>query len=116
MGCEVVGGVGGYRWFLATPFGLLTAPLLTELNTNHLTGKRTPAAATKLQKTIYFNSISNKSRLELNVRQNGTIHEIQETHHVFFKKKKNTFSSKKKKKKKKNLFIVKKKKKKKKKK
>jgi len=80
--------VGGYQWFLATPFGLLTAPLLTELNTNHLTGKRTPAAATKLQKTIYFNSISNKSRLELNVRQNGTIHEIQETHHVFFKKKK----------------------------
>merc|ERR1712037_780333 len=85
MGCEVVGGVGGYQWFLATPFGLLTAPLLTELNTNHLTGKRTPAAATKLQKTIYFNSISNKSRLELNVRQNGTIHEIQETHHVFLK-------------------------------
>merc|ERR1712172_179257 len=101
-----VGGVGGYRWFLATPFGLLTAPLLTELNTNHLTGKRTPAAATKLQKTIYFNSMSNKSRLELNVRQNGTIHEIQETHHVFFKKKKKkkkktSFQKKKKKKKKK---------------
>merc|ERR1712094_128760 len=95
----------------------------------HLTGKRTPAAATKLQcfgtthgtikyfgtthGAIYnFNSISNKSRLELNVRQNGTIHEIQETHHVFFKKKKNTFSSKKKKK----LSVKKKKKKKKKKK
>merc|ERR1712238_548856 len=107
MGCEVVGGVGGCQWFLATPFGLLTAPLLTELNTNHLTGKRTPAAATKLQKTIYFNSISNKSRLELNVRQNGTIHEIQETHHVFSKKKKKKkknppfFPKKKKKKKKK---------------
>merc|ERR1719458_1404310 len=74
----------------------------------HLTGKRTPAAATKLQcfgtthgtikyfgtthGIIYnFNSISNKSRLELNVRQNGTIHEIQETHHVFFKKKKKTY-------------------------
>merc|ERR1739838_864355 len=111
MGCEVVGGVGGYQWFLATPFGLLTAPPLTELNTNHLTGKRTPAAATKLQKTIYFNSISNKSRLELNVRQNGTIHEIQETHHVFFKKEK-----KKKKKKKHHSFFKKKKKKKKKKK
>merc|ERR1712051_750143 len=96
MGCEVVGGVGGYQWFLATPFGLLTAPLLTELNTNHLTGKRTPAAATKLQKNIYFNSISNKSRLELNVRQNGTIHEIQEK-----KKKKTSFLQKKKKKKKK---------------
>merc|ERR1712238_390845 len=96
MGCEVVGGVGGCQWFLATPFGLLTAPLLTELTTNHLTGKRTPAAATKLQKTIYFNSISNKSRLELNVRQNGTIHEIQETHHVFFKKKKKPHPKKKK--------------------
>merc|ERR1712156_757272 len=52
-----------------------------------------------------FNSISNKSRLELNVRQNGTIHEIQETHHVFSKKKKKkkktTFFPQKKKKKKK---------------
>merc|ERR1711997_550208 len=34
---------------------------------DNLNGKRTPAAATKLQKT-YLNSISNKSRLELNVR------------------------------------------------
>merc|ERR1712173_54702 len=48
---------------------------LTELK-HPFDRKEDACCCDKAAKKPYFNSISNKSRLELNVRQNGTIHEI----------------------------------------